>query len=74
MADSGCIVDVGAGSGALWTDRSRSRAHAREWLCRYTAVGVTWGTDDQASAGAELVINVPAALPGGLRDILDRVR
>ncbi len=38
------------------------------------AIGVTWGTDDQASAGAELVINVPAALPGGLRDILDRVR
>ena len=41
------------------------------------AIGVTWGIGDHAElalAGAELVINLPAALPGGVRGILDRVR
>ena len=40
------------------------------------AIGVTWGIGDHvelASAGAELVINLPATLPGGVRGILDRV-
>ena len=41
------------------------------------AIGVTWGIGDHAeltSAGAELVIDVPAALPAVVRDILGRVR
>ena len=41
------------------------------------AIGVTWGIGDQAelaSAGAELVIDLPAALPGAVRNILGRVR
>ena len=40
------------------------------------AIGVTWGIGDQAelaSAGAELVIDVPAGLPRAVRDMLERV-
>jgi phosphoglycolate phosphatase len=48
-------------------------AHAN----RVPAIGVTWGTGDQAelvSAGAQLVINRPAALPDAVRNHLDGMR